>query len=307
MAALVIELAGLEKMFKTTWMRRDVRALTDVSLTVEEGEAFGFVGPNGAGKSTTIKILMGSIYQSSGIAKLNGIECRDSLARKSVGYVPESPYLYDYLTPIEILMAGCSLHGVNVQDRWRHCMGWLDRFGLSSAAKRTLRSFSKGMTQRVALAYALAIQPRLLVLDEPLSGLDPLGRKDVIDILLEYRKTGGTIFFSSHVLYDVERLADRFGLIHQGRLATVQSPRALAESAEKMMIRSVGELPIPGGTEESCGCWRIDTPPAQLWNTLENIRNAGHRVLEVKSGTTLESAFIKYVGAGELSAEQKGL
>lgn len=153
---------------------------------------------------------------------------REPEARRGLGFVPENPSLQDFLTPYEILLMGLRLHGLRLGDERKHCMHWLERLDLAAVADSRLRGFSKGMLQRTALAHALAIKPRLLILDEPLSGLDPVGRKDVVDILDEYRRQGGTLFFSSHVLHDVERIADRFGLIHQGQLLTIRSPQELA-------------------------------------------------------------------------------
>lgn len=297
MTSAVIELTKLGKIFRTPWLRKEIKAISDVSLKVVEGEAFGFIGPNGAGKSTTIKIVMGSLIPTSGQALLNGLESSQPRSRVGVGYVPESPYLYDYLTPLEILEVGCSLHQVRDANRAAYCMGWLERFSLGAVAKRKIRTFSKGMAQRTALAYALAIRPRLLVLDEPLSGLDPLGRKEVIDILMDYRMQGGTVFFSSHVLYDVERLADRFGLIHNGKLTTVQSPADLVGGDSTMLVRSLGRNPVAGMNSDISGRWHGEIECSRLWQFLDELRAAGHTVLEVRPGMSLEAAFMRYVGS----------
>lgn len=307
MSSPIIETVGLGKIFLTPLARKRVTAISDVSLAVHEGEAFGFVGPNGAGKSTTIKILMGSLTPTSGYCRLNGLDTALPQSRARVGYVPESPYLYDYLSPLEILETGCELHGIREGDRRAYCMGWLEKFSLGSVATRRLRTFSKGMAQRTALAYALAVRPRLLVLDEPLSGLDPVGRKEVIDILMEYRLQGGSIFFSSHVLYDVERLADRFGLIHQGRLTTVQSPAELVGGNPRMVVRSVGGATVPGMTPDTSGRWHAEIDQDQLWPLLDELRRAGHLILEVRPSISLETAFMRYVkgdGNGEPSTDE---
>src|ERR1019366_3085613 len=152
--------------------------------------------------------------------------------RRHVGYVPESPTLYEQLTPLEILRSGMALHGIRRDDAEAWCIKWLDRFSVGHVARRRVRELSKGTAQRVALAHAMVVAPRLLILDEPLSGLDPIGRQDVVDILSEYQHGGGTIFLTSHVLHDVERLADRFGLIHKGELKTIQSPNELVGDHE---------------------------------------------------------------------------
>jgi ABC-2 type transport system ATP-binding protein len=210
--------------------------------------------------------------------------------------VPESPYLFDYLTPLEILTMGLRLHRLRLENEREHCMGWLERLELAHVANKKIRSFSKGMTQRVALAQALCVKPRLLILDEPLSGLDPVGRRDVVDILSEYRQAGGTLFFTSHVLHDVERLADRFGLIHQGTLRAVSSPAELAGGDEMLVIRSIGELPLDGMAQEIPGRWTMEVPRHQVWEKLEALQQANHVLIEVRPTLSLESAFLRAVG-----------
>ncbi len=202
-----IAIHDLRKTYPRRWASPPFEALKGVSLEVAQGEVFGFIGPNGAGKSTLIKILTGVMRASQGEAALFGRAVADPAARQGLGYVPENPSLPEYLTPLEILDMGIRLHRVAVPDRRAHALRWLERFGLAEVANKTVRAFSKGMAQRTALAHALAVQPRLLILDEPLSGLDPIGRREVVDILADYRKAGGTIFLTSHVLHDVERLA----------------------------------------------------------------------------------------------------
>lgn len=292
----VIELAGLGKTYRDKRYRK-VEALRDINLAVQQGEAFGFIGPNGAGKSTTIKILTGTIRASSGSARMLGKPVDDYRARQGLGYVPENSYLYDYLTPLEVLIMGAHLQKLKVDNLQKHCMHWLERFGIAHVANRRIRSFSKGMAQRTALAHALVVQPKLLILDEPLSGLDPIGRKEVVDILLDYRRQGGTIFFSSHVLHDVERLADRFGLIHQGTLRTVQQPQDLAGGEGRVVVRSTGSAAVAGMHADTGDRWYIETDNGKLWPLLREIEAAGHRLIEIKPSMTLEQAFLQYVGA----------
>jgi len=291
-----IRIEGLTKIFRRALSGPSVIAVQDVSLVVPEGEAFGFIGPNGAGKSTTIKILTGIQQATAGRAELFGMPVTDPGSRARLGYVPESPYLFDYLTPLEILTMGLRLHRLRLEKEHEHCMRWLERLELAQVANKTIRSFSKGMTQRVALAQALCVQPRLLILDEPLSGLDPVGRRDVVDILSEYRQAGGTLFFTSHVLHDVERLADRFGLIHQGSLRAVSSPAELAGADEMLVIRSIGEAPLDGMAQEIPGRWTIEVPRHQMWETLDALRQANHVLIEVRPTLSLESAFLRAVG-----------
>lgn len=292
-----VETERLDKTYAKGVLRQQVHAIRDVSLQIAQGEAFGFVGPNGAGKSSTIRILMGLARPTSGSATLFGIDSQRPEARRGVGYVPENPYLYDYLTPQEILEMGIRLHrcqfseGVRVRAR-----RWLDRLGLGDVVGAPIRSFSKGMTQRVAIALALCIEPKLLILDEPLSGLDPIGRREVVDLLAEYKRNGGTLFFTSHVLHDVERLADRFGLIHEGVLRSVRSPAELVGTDDVVMIRSRGQTALPGWREESAGQWATEIPRAALWEKLDQLRSEGHALVEVRPSLSLEAAFMRVVG-----------
>lgn len=293
-----IFLDRVSKYYKNPLSQKKSLALESVSLSIPEGEAFGFVGPNGAGKSTTIKILTGAITNFSGEARVLGKSVSDPTSRQGVGYVPENPYLNDYLTPFEILSMGVSLHCKKIGDMRRHCLEWLDKFSLAAVADKPIRTFSKGMTQRVALAHALAIRPRLLILDEPLSGLDPIGRREVIDLLMEYRLAGGAVFFSSHVLYDVEKLADRFGLIHQGHLVTLQSPQELALAQSGIFVVTYQALsPLTKDSIElrknqfCCEAMQNDLPAI-----LNEVLSNKAKLLEVKPKASLESVFVKLVG-----------
>ncbi|MBY0339729.1 MAG: ABC transporter ATP-binding protein [Rhodocyclaceae bacterium] len=272
-------------------------ALKGISLTVDEGEVFGFIGPNGAGKSTAIKILTGVMSQTSGSAKLFGIEVDRPESRSGLGYVPENPSLPDYLTPLEILTMGLALHGRKPADAKRHCMQWLARFGLDHVANKVVRGFSKGMAQRTALAHALAVQPRLLILDEPLSGLDPVGRRDVVDILSEFRDQGGTVFLTSHVLHDVERIADRFGLIHKGDLLTIRSPQEIvADQADRYVVHYRGNLAIAAATEVRAGLYAVNAHAADLASVVAQIQAAGAIVQNVQPAISLETVFFRTIG-----------
>ncbi|CAG4883783.1 ABC transporter [Georgfuchsia toluolica] len=292
---IAIEIRDLRKTYPRNWAAPPCEALRGISLEIGQGEAFGFIGPNGAGKSTTIKLLTGAMRPSGGSLSLFGIEVTSPDARRGLGYVPENPNLPDYLNPLEILSMGLALHGCRVTNPKRHCMNWLERFGLDDVANKIVRGFSKGMAQRTALAHAMAVKPRLLILDEPLSGLDPVGRRDVTGILAEYKREGGTLFFTSHVLYDVERLADRFGLIYQGELKTIQSPNELVGNDEMVTVRSLGSAPVAQMTQEGNEQWHAELSRSALWTLLRDIENAGHKLIEVKPTLTLESAFMHYL------------
>lgn len=291
-----IELQSLSKTYPRTWLNKPFTAVKSISLQVPEGEVFGFIGPNGAGKSTCIKILTGAMRSTSGQAFLFGISTDIGKSRSGLGYVPEVSSLPDYLTPFEILKMALDIHQVRLDDPVRHCKKWLERFELGHVANKTIRGFSKGMAQRAALAHAMVVRPRLLILDEPLSGLDPLGRKQVVDILAEYKQQGGTIFLTSHVLHDVERLADRFGLIHEGTLIELQSPTALVLEDETVLVRTLGDSFVEGLEQESEGRWRIEISRDVLWPLLEKLEKAGHRIAEIRPALTLEKRFMRMVG-----------
>jgi ABC-2 type transport system ATP-binding protein len=289
---------AIHKTYTSGWRKPAKEALRGVSLSIEAGETFGFIGPNGAGKSTLIKILIGALRPSAGQASIFGRAVCAPEARRRLGFVPENPSLPDYLSPCEILTMGIRLHALKLGDERRHCMYWLERFGLAAVADSRLRGFSKGMRQRTALAHALAIQPRLLILDEPLSGLDPVGRKDVVDILDEYRGQGGTLFFSSHVLHDVERIADRFGLIHGGQLLTIRSPQELvADQADSYVLRYRGSRPVAGCVELRPGLYGRDASTAELPALLEEIHSGGGVLQEVEASVSLESVFFATISA----------
>lgn len=212
-------------------------AVDNLSLAVQEGEVFGFLGPNGAGKSTVIKVLMNFIRPSSGMAEINGEPASDPHVRRFIGYLPENPYFYDHLTAEEILTFGgraAQMSRKDIQHRIDHL---LDRLKLSHAKKERLRSYSKGMVQRTGLGLALIHSPKICILDEPMSGLDPLGRRLVIDLIKEMRHHGQTVFFSSHILSDIERLCDRVGILNHGRLLYCGNMNDF--------------VPEPGGLEQS--------------------------------------------------------
>ena len=200
------------------WRRRPYRALDALSLAVEPGEIFGFLGPNGAGKTTTLKLLMQLIFPTSGHAEMLGRPVGHVATRRRIGYLPENPSFYDYLTAEELLTYFAQLFGYDAPERRRRVASLLDRVGIGRERRFQLRKFSKGMIQRVGIAQALLNDPELLFLDEPMSGLDPLGRRDVRALILELRDQGRTVFFSSHILSDAETLCSRVAVVAGGRL-----------------------------------------------------------------------------------------
>jgi len=212
----MITLAGLSKSFNNKL--KIPKALNNLTLTVKRGEVFGFLGPNGAGKSTTIKLLLGFLKPDSGSMRINGITLGKTEYRHLVGYLPELPFFYTHLTALETLMLSGRLAGMDKRQVKVRSLQLLDRLSLGHAAKLKVGGFSKGMKQRLGLANGLIHDPPLLIFDEPMSGLDPLGRHQVKELIRELRSEGKTIFFSSHILSDIEELCDRIAIIHKGVL-----------------------------------------------------------------------------------------
>src|SRR5580765_1693507 len=217
-----IEILGLEKTYMVGfWRKHAKRALQPLHLTVEDGEIFGFLGPNGAGKTTTLKLLMGLVFPTSGSARVLGMDVDDVRVKAQIGFLPEQPYFYDYLTAKELLEYYAQLSGVAAKERSARVEAMLARVGLTDSARTQLRKFSKGMLQRVGLAQAILHDPKLVFLDEPMSGLDPMGRREVRELIQQLQQEGKTVFFSTHILSDAEALCDRVAVIHQGELRGV--------------------------------------------------------------------------------------
>jgi len=217
-----IEILDLEKSYLVGfWRKRPKLALRPLRLTIEEGEVFGFLGPNGAGKTTTLKLLMGLVFPTAGSARILGSDMDDPRVKSQIGFLPEQPYFYDHLTAKELLNYYGQLSGVPAKGRSARVEQMLARVGLSNSAGMQLRKFSKGMLQRVGLAQAILHDPKVVFLDEPMSGLDPMGRREVRDLIQQLRSEGKTVFFSTHILSDAEALCDRVGIIHQGELRGV--------------------------------------------------------------------------------------
>jgi ABC-2 type transport system ATP-binding protein len=228
-----IEILGLEKTYMVGfWRKRPKRALQPLHLTVEDGEIFGFLGPNGAGKTTTLKMLMGLVFPTAGTARILGKDWTDPEVKAQIGFLPEQPYFYDYLTAHELLDYYGQLSGVPAKDRKNRVEEVLQRVGLIDIKGIQLRKFSKGMLQRAGIAQAILHSPKLVFLDEPMSGLDPLGRREVRDLILQLQQEGKTVFFSTHILSDAEALCDRVAIINKGELRGVGAVEELTKSVQ---------------------------------------------------------------------------
>jgi ABC-2 type transport system ATP-binding protein len=218
----IIEIENLTKDFQVGfWTKHPVRALDHLNLCVEKGEVFGFLGPNGAGKTTTLKLLMDLIRPTEGSARVLGEPVTSVSMRRRIGYLPENPYFYDYLTAEELLWYVGRLFGLRQPALGDRVCALLEKVGLQNAGKLQLRKFSKGMIQRIGLAQAMINDPEVVFLDEPMSGLDPLGRREVRQAIMDLKRQGVTVFFSSHILPDVEALCDRVAILNRGRLQQV--------------------------------------------------------------------------------------
>lgn len=214
----MIELKSICKTYKPGLFKKRIQAVNKLSLEIHQGEVLGLIGPNGAGKSTTIRMLLGLIRPDSGMLLFSGKPLNESLMQREVGYLPENPYLYDHLTLLELLSFCGKTSGLDSEEINKRGRELIKKLNLLEAQKRPLRTFSKGMLQRAGICFALLHNPSIVILDEPMSGLDPIGRKMVFDLIMELKEQGKTIFFCSHILNDVERLSDRISLMNKGRL-----------------------------------------------------------------------------------------
>jgi ABC-2 type transport system ATP-binding protein len=261
----IVEIENLTKDFSVGfWKKRPVRALDNLSLQVHEGEIFGFLGPNGAGKSTTLKILMHLLHPTSGVARILGKSADTVSMHQAIGYLPENPYFYDYLTPTELLTYMGKLFGLRQPALSRKVDTLLENVGLSDARVLQLRKFSKGMLQRIGIAQAILNDPEIVFLDEPMSGLDPLGRMEARQIITSLKARGVTVFFSSHILPDVEAICDRVAILNRGKL---QEVGALEEI---LKVRIEGHEVILGG-------WTAETVES-VQKLCDEVRSMGDRL-----------------------------
>jgi ABC-2 type transport system ATP-binding protein len=316
--AAAIETDELSKDFlRGFWRPRPYRALDRLTLSVDEGEVFGFLGPNGAGKSTTLKLLMQLLYPTSGSARILGRPVGDLSVKRRIGFLPENPYFYDHLTGEELLLYFARLFGLSRHDATSRVSRVLDDVGLGAERRLRLRQYSKGMVQRVGLAQALLNEPDVVFLDEPMSGLDPLGRRQVRQLMLRLRDRGCTVFFSSHILSDAESLCSRVAILGQGRLlASGRLSEILAFELRgwELVVADLSDVlrarlarTARSITALAHGRYTIelpaDTPPEQL---LPMLTDGGARVVSLNPiRDTLEDYFVQTVGAA--AARDTGL
>jgi len=303
-----IEILGLEKIYRVGfWKKRPKCALRPLHLTIEDGEIFGFLGPNGAGKTTTLKLLMSLIFPTSGKAKILGKDWTDPGVKAQIGFLPEQPYFYDYLTAGELLEYYAQLSGVLPKERSERIRKVLGRVGLADVTGVQLRKFSKGMLQRVGIAQAILHDPKLVFLDEPMSGLDPMGRREVRDLIEELKQEGKTVFFSTHILSDAEALCDRVAIIHQGELRGVGAVADLTSSVHSRVefvwqgtqvpasLNALGaECHVTGDTV------RAIVPEERQDATIDALRREGLRLVSVVPvRTSLEDYFVEKLKPAE--------
>ena len=285
------------------WRKRWRRSLDHLSLQVQEGEIFGFLGPNGAGKTTTLKLLMGLIFPTEGTARIRGRSIADVSMHAEIGYLPEQPYFYDYLTARELLDYYARFSGYERAERNARVARFLGMVGLSDAADTQLRKFSKGMLQRAGIAQAILHDPKVVFLDEPMSGLDPVGRREVRDTILDLRRQGRTVFFSTHILSDAEMICDRVAVLVNGKLRGVGAPAEFVP-IEMQAMEILFELPEGRTLDADLGRratqtgarYRIEVPEGELYPVLDRLREMSAKILSVTPvRPTLEDYFLRLV------------
>jgi ABC-2 type transport system ATP-binding protein len=309
MATPAIEIEHLSKEYPYGFLNlKKKTSLEDLSMQVDTGEVFGFLGPNGAGKTTTIKLLVRLIFPDGGSARILGKSIDDVSMHQEIGYLPEQPYFYDYLTAAELLDYFARFHRLTATDRQTRVENMLKKVGLETAKKIQLRKYSKGMLQRVGLAQAILHDPQVVILDEPMSGLDPLGRREVRDIILELKKEGRTVLFSTHILSDAEMLCDRVGVIVGGKLRGVGTPEEMVgiktQGMEILFEVAEGKnLPLLAKATRTGERYRVQMPEEELYGAIEQLRAAGARILSVAQiKPTLEDFFMNLVEADRAQA-----
>lgn len=307
-----LQIKGLSKEYRQGLRRQRVIALDHLDLEIEEGEIFGFLGPNGAGKTTTIKLLLGLLHPTAGSAWILGRAIDEVEVKQAVGYLPESPFFYEYLTADEFLTFYGQLFGLSGKGLAKKVDELLELVSMTHARDLPLRKFSKGMLQRVGIAQALINDPKLVILDEPMSGLDPIGRRDVRDIILHLRDGRKTVFFSTHILPDVEMICDRVAILVKGRLRAVGAVEDLVGTASVTSVEIIVEALTEAAATEVAGRGGIVigrghqtliklNDQQRIDDVLDLIRrHSGRLVSLVPQKRSLEDLFLEEAGAGKV-------
>src|SRR3981189_3983216 len=290
MPGSAIEIENLTKEYPFGFLHlKKKMSLEGLNMQVGGGGGFGCIGPNGAGKSTTIKLLMGLIFPTAGTARILGKPISDVEMHRDIGYLPEQPYFYDYLTAAELLDYFARFHDLTAADRKERVERMLKKVGLETARKMQLRKYSKGMLQRAGLAQAILHDPKLVILDEPKSGLDPVGRREVPDIILGVKRDGRTVMFSTHILSDAEMLCDRVGVIVGGKLRGVGAPGTLVDMKTQGMeilfeLTGPSTAPLLSKATRMGDCYRLQVAEEELYTAIDQLRAAGGGILSSSQG-----------------------
>ncbi len=309
-----IEIRGLHKTYHLGfWKKRPKLALHPLDLTVEDGEIFGYLGPNGAGKTTTLRILMGIIFPSGGSATILGHDMQDPRVKAQIGFLPEQPYFYDHLSAPELLQYYGQLSGVPARDRNKRVAAMLERVGLGEVGRLQLRKFSKGMLQRVGIAQALLHDPKVVFLDEPMSGLDPIGRREVRDLIAGLREEHKTVFFSTHILSDAEALCDRVAVLDRGEMrgvGTVDELTAGTGGRVELLFHGAAAMQPLQALGAEChvtgDMLRAVLPDAMLDQAIDAGRRAHAKLISVTPvRMTLEDYFLRQIGAPRTEKPQE--
>jgi ABC-2 type transport system ATP-binding protein len=305
----IVRVSGLVKDFRPGFGVRRKRVLHGISFRVRQGEIFGFIGPNGAGKTTTLKVLMGLIRPGAGEAEVLGHDVRETAFRRHVGFLPENPWFYDYLSGREFLRFYARVSGVARGEREERIAALLAKVGLADAADQRLRTYSKGMLQRVGIAQALVHDPDVVFLDEPMSGLDPIGRKEIRDLILRLHAEGKTVFMNTHILSDVEMICHRVAIIVRGRIRYEGSIEEFLDAGEResdVVLAGVSpelasdlEEALDGRLRGLGDRTEVRVPEKLVADVLARALAAGAQVISVvPHRASLESIFLSAVGEG---------
>jgi ABC-2 type transport system ATP-binding protein len=301
----IVEIEGLTKVYKKSF-RKSIKAIDNLNLEIEKGEIFGFLGPNGAGKTTTLKVLAGLLYLTSGRIWILGEEIQSIEPKEKIGFLPEHPSFYNHLTGYELLDYAGGLFAIPVGKRRKRIKDFLGRVGLKKVGNIRISEYSKGMVQRLGIAQALVNNPELVILDEPLSGLDPIGRKEVKDIILSLKEQGKTVFFSTHILSDVERICDRVGILHKGRLLKVGSlSELLADKKRKVnitfkLLKGRKTVPFKNATPTAEGYWNVSVEREKQEEIVRSLVKQETRIISIIPETmTLENFFVSEIEKDE--------